>query len=179
MSRWWFRAMIVLALPAMMVAQDISFNLFTSLASKATEKADVNLDGALLQLASMFMDSKDPDEAKVKNILSGVKGVYVRNYKFAKAGEYTDADIQAIRAQLRGWSQVVSVQKAEENTGIFLKTDGKKIQGVVVLAAEPKELTVVNIVGSIDLEQLRELSGHLGIPELGEAGKKAEKKKEK
>ena len=176
MSKWWI---VALALPAMLVAQDISFNLFTSLAARATEKADVTLDGALLQLASMFMDSKDPDEAKVKNILSGLKGVYVRSYKFAKAGEYTDADIQAIRAQLKGWSQVVSVQKAEENIGVFLKLDGKKIQGLVVLAAEPKELTVVNIVGSIDLEQLRDLSGHLGIPELGEAGKKAEKKKEK
>jgi hypothetical protein len=36
-----------------------------------------------------------------------------------------------------------------------------------VLSAEPKELTVVNIDGPIDPEQLSELSGHMGIPRFG------------
>jgi hypothetical protein len=177
MSRGWI---VALALPAMLGAQDISLSLFTSLASKATEKVEVTLDGALLQMASMFMDDKDPEESKVKVIVGGLKGIYVRSFKFAKAGEFTDADLQAIRAQLKGWSQIVNVQQAEQNTGVYLKTDGKKIQGMVVLAAEPKELTVVNIMGSINLEQMRDLSGHLGIPEVGGAGQKpAEKKREK
>jgi hypothetical protein len=177
MSRWWI---VALTLPAFLGAQDISLDLFSSLAPKATEKVEVTLDGALLQMASVFLDGKDPEEAKVKSVLGGLKGIYVRSFKFAKTGEFSNADIQAIRAQLRGWSQIVNVQEAGENTGVFLKTDGKKVQGMVVLAAEPMELTVVNIVGSIDLEQLRELSGHLGIPELGGAAqKKADKKKEK
>jgi hypothetical protein len=176
MSRWWLTA--ALTLPAMLGAQDISLNLFNSLASRATEKVEVTLDGALLQMASGFMDDKDADEAKVKSILGGIKAIYVRSFTFAKAGEFSDADVQAIRAQLKGWSQIVSVQKADENTGVFLKTDGKKVQGLVVLSAEPKELTVVNIVGSINLEQLRDLSGHLGIPELGDAGKKPAEKKQ-
>jgi len=38
---------------------------------------------------------------------------------------------------------------------------------LVVLSAEPKELTVVNIDGPIDPEQLSELSGHMGIPSFG------------
>ncbi len=173
MSRCW---VLALALPAWLGAQDISLNLFTSLASKATEKVEVTLDGTLLQMASMFLDDKDPEEGKVKNALGGLKGIYVRSFKFAKLGEFTDADVQAIRGQLRGWSQIVSVQQAEQNTGVFLKTDGKKIQGMVVLAAEPRQLTVVNIVGSIDLEQLRDLSGHLGIPDLGGTGKKKREK---
>jgi len=36
--------------------------------------------------------------------------------------------------------------------------------GLVILSAEPKELTVVNIVGPINLDQLSDLGGHLGIP---------------
>jgi len=36
-----------------------------------------------------------------------------------------------------------------------------------VLSAEPKELTIVNIDGPIDPEQLSELGGHLGIPPFG------------
>jgi hypothetical protein len=155
----------------MLGAQDISLGLFSSLAPKATEKVEVTLDGPLLQLAAMFMDDKDPEESKVKHILGGLKGIYVRSFKFAKAGEYSDADLQAIRAQLGAWSQIVSVQEATESTGVYLKTDGKKIQGMVVLTAQPMELTMVNIAGAIDLDQMRKLSGHLGIPDLGGTGK--------
>jgi hypothetical protein len=34
---------------------------------------------------------------------------------------------------------------------------GDQVGGLLVLVAEPKELTVVNIVGSIALDQLKEL----------------------
>ena len=34
------------------------------------------------------------------------------------------------------------------------------------LASDPKELTVVNIVGPVDLDKLTQLEGQFGIPEL-------------
>jgi hypothetical protein len=36
----------------------------------------------------------------------------------------------------------------------------------VIIASEPREFTVVNIVGSIDLQKLRRLEGRFGIPKL-------------
>jgi hypothetical protein len=44
---------------------------------------------------------------------------------------------------------------------------GTDVLGLAVLSAEPKELTVVNIVGPVDLEKLAKLEGNLGIPDLG------------
>jgi hypothetical protein len=167
----------LLALPAKVAAQDISLDMLTPLAAKASDKVVVTLSGSLLQIAANFMDDKDPDEAKVKNLINGLRGIYVRSFKFAKTGEYSDADLRAVRSQLKGWTEVVTVDEADQHTGVYLKVDGKKIQGLVVLTAEPKELTVVNIAGSIDPDQLRELSGHFGIPELGGAVKKPAEKK--
>jgi hypothetical protein len=166
----------VLALPAVLAAQDVSLNMFTALAAKAKEKVEVNLDGALLQMAGKFLSDKKPEEAKVKSLVGGLKGIYVRSFTFAKPGEYSTADIDQIRAQLKGWSEVVSVHGDKENTGIYLKTDGQKVQGVVILAAEPLELTVVNIVGTIDPDQLKDLSGQFGIPDLSGIGQKAGQK---
>jgi hypothetical protein len=178
MSRLGLKAVwiVAVALAGLLRAQDVPLNLFSSLAPKATEKVEVTLDGPLLQMAAMFMDDKDPEESQVKQIIVGLKGIYVRSFKFARPGEYSDGDLQAIRAQLGGWSQIVNVQKHDESTGVYLKTDGKKIQGMVVLTAEPMELTVVNIAGAIDLDQMRKLSGHLGIPELGGTGKNKQEK---
>jgi hypothetical protein len=167
----------MLALPAKVAAQDISLDMLTPLAAKATDKVMVTLNGSLLQIAANFMDDKDPEEGKVKTLINGLKGIYVRSFKFSKPGDYSDADLRAVRSQLKGWTEVVTVDEGDEHTGVYLKLDGKKIQGLVVLAAEPRELTVVNIVGSIDPEQLRELSGRFGIPELGGAVKKPGEKK--
>ena len=43
---------------------------------------------------------------------------------------------------------------------------GDQVSGLAVLATDPKELTVVNIVGPIDLEKLTQLEGQFGIPDL-------------
>jgi hypothetical protein len=45
--------------------------------------------------------------------------------------------------------------------------------GLAIIAAEPREFTIVNIVGSIDLEDLHKLEGKFGVPNLDiQAGKK-------
>ena len=167
---------VVLTLPAVVGAQDVSLGMFTALAAKATEKVGVNLDGALLQMAGRFLSDKKPDEAKVKSLVGGLKGIYVRSFTFRKPGEYSTADVEQIRAQLKSWNEVVSVRGDKENTGIYLRSDGQKVQGIVILSAEPLELTVVNIVGTIDPDQVKDLSGQFGIPDLSGIGQKGGQK---
>jgi hypothetical protein len=43
---------------------------------------------------------------------------------------------------------------------------GDNILGLAIIAADPTQLTVVNVIGPIDLEKLRQLEGQLGIPKL-------------
>jgi Domain of unknown function (DUF4252) len=140
------------------------------LSAKASEVVDVTLDSNLLQLASRFLSDKDADDAKVKKLIVGLKGIYVRSFEFEKAGEYQDSDVEPVRAQLRNptWSRIVGVrsQKAGQNAEVYIKTENGKIGGLVVLSTEPKELTIVSIEGSIDPDQLSELGGHFGIPKV-------------
>ena len=44
---------------------------------------------------------------------------------------------------------------------------GNRTDGLVILAAQPKQLTIVNIVGSIDLAKLAQLQGQFGVPNVG------------
>jgi hypothetical protein len=141
-------------------------------ASKAVESIDVTLDESLLQLASKFLNEKrSPDEAKIKEIVAGLKGVYVKRFGFENEGEFNDGDVESIRAQLKmpGWSRIVGVRTRKQtnlNVDVYLMYEGSIIKGLAVLATEPKALTVVNIVGPIDLEKLSELGGKFGIPTL-------------
>jgi hypothetical protein len=57
-----------------LAAQDIKIpaNL-DRLEAKASEVVNVQLDGALIQLASRFLSDKDPDEANVKRLIGGLR----------------------------------------------------------------------------------------------------------
>jgi hypothetical protein len=44
--------------------------------------------------------------------------------------------------------------------------DRDKVNGLAIIASEPRELTIVNIVGSVDLQKLHQLEGHFGVPKL-------------
>jgi hypothetical protein len=142
------------------------------LSERATESVDVTLDSSMLQLASGFL-SNDPDEKQVKKLVSKLRGVYVRSFEFDKEGQYSMADVEAIRSQLKapGWSRIVGVRSIKgESSEVYLKKTGGAIDGLVVIDAEPKELTVVHIDGPINPEELSELGGHMGIPKLGKSG---------
>lgn len=142
------------------------------LATKAENVVEVTLDKNLLQVAAKFLNSKNPQEAAVKELVNKLEGVYVRVFEFDKPGEYQLSDIEPIRSQITtsaGWSKIVGVMSRREGqkVDVHLKTDSQGlIYGLAILAVEPKELVVVNIVGEIDLEKLRQLEGQFGIPKL-------------
>jgi hypothetical protein len=139
------------------------------LAAAASETVDVSLDSGLLALAARFMDEDDGDDVAVKSMLSGLQGVYVRSYEFGADGAFGPADVEMIRRQLSapGWSRMAGVRSKKDNADVdvYLWVEGSKIGGLGILATEPRRFTVVNIVGNIDLDQLRRLEG-LGLPRL-------------
>ena len=149
--------------------QAIDLKHLDRLAAKASETADVTLDGSLLKLAAKFLSADEPDQAKVKKLVVGLKGIYVRTFEFENEGEYSEADVTSIRKQLQspGWSRIVGVRskKDSENAEVYIKTGGPD-GGLAIICANPKELTVVSIVGKIDLEELSELGGNLGVPKI-------------
>jgi hypothetical protein len=152
------------------------------LAAKADETVDVTLDGSLLKLAGRFLSGKGDDDAITRKILAGLESITIRSYEFSSDGQYDTADLEAIRAQVKGpqWSRIVGVRskKDGDNVDVYLKDGGSgNLGGVVVLAAESRELTIVMVVGTLDPAQLAGLGGHFGIPEFDFSvlGRKGEK----
>lgn len=144
------------------------------LASKASDVVNVRMDERLLRLATPMLArgnaNDDPEEAAIKDLIKGVRGIYVKNLGFETEGAYTAKDVAFIREQLRapGWSQIVEVRSRRENVNVevYLLLNSDRVDGLAVLSFEPKELTVINIVGDVDLDKLARLQGQFGVPEL-------------
>src|ERR1700730_18467903 len=136
------------------------------LAAKADEVVNIKLDGKMLHFASKFMNDKD--DADGKQLISKLKGIYVRSLEFKNPGEFTQADVEPIRDQLQGpeWSRMVDVDSKtdKEKVTIYVKSLGNQTVGMVILAEEPNELTFVDLDGPINPDDLDGLSGNFGIP---------------
>jgi hypothetical protein len=141
------------------------------LSEKAEESVDVTLDGSMLKMAARFLSDKDEDSAKVKRLIARLEGVYVRCYEFAEAGAYDRSDVDSVRLQLQPpvWGRVVGVKsrRDHENVDVYLKTPNSgELGGLVIIVTGPRELTFVNVVGTIKPEEVAELGGQFHIPHI-------------
>lgn len=143
---------------------------FASLADKASESVNVTLDSQLLSMGCRFLSADDPEQADVKKLCNGLSGIYVRSYTFDSDFAYPKADVDGVRRQLSGpgWSRIVEARSNKEKTNVdvYVMLDNGKAMGLGIIASEPREFTIVNIVGNVDLEQLHSLEGKFGVPKL-------------
>lgn len=153
-------ALVLVALSAVADAAGPRLKLpsFDHLQSQAVDSVDITLGWLPLHLARLFIHDDDPDGAEAREMLKSVESVSVRNYRFGSDFVYPMKDLDDVRSQLagNGWSQLVQVRdrRKQENVDVFLSLDGDKITGIVVIASEPREFTIVNVVGKLGMDQV-------------------------
>ena len=164
--------LLLVASAAAAMGQSVKLQLdqLDVLANRASDTVDVKLDEHLMQTTAKFFSGKDSDDAEIRDLIKNVKGIYVKSFSFEKENEYSAAEIESVMSQLRGggWSKIIGItsKKDGDNVEVYLLNIGDQISGLAVVSAEPKEFTVVNVVGPIDLEKLSKLEGSFGVPYL-------------
>jgi Domain of unknown function (DUF4252) len=143
----------------------LDLNNLQKLNDKASSVNDVTLDGSMMQFASKFMNDGDSEEAQVKSLLKDLQGIYIKNFEFEHDNEYSAADVEAIRSQLKApvWVRMVESRSKHDHeiNEIYLAKDGDKVIGLAIVVVAPKELTVVNIVGPIDINKISQLTDQI------------------
>ena len=147
------------------------------LAPKAEESVNIEIDGFLIRFAGSILSDKDPEEQAVKELVEGLKGVYVKSYEFKSEGQFAEADVSAVREQLRapGWTRLVDVKSRGLDFGdaeLYVASAGGRVEGLALLVVESKELTVINIVGAVDVDKLRKLADTFDLPRISVKRKK-------
>jgi hypothetical protein len=141
------------------------------LAARAANVTEVTLGKNMLAFAAKFMNGKDQDEAATRHLIEGLDGIYVREYEFDKEGQYSTEEIEKLRQyfETSDWSPIVRERqrKTGETTDVMVKLVNGETQGMFILTAEPKELTIVLILGPVRMEDLGKLKGIGGLGALG------------
>jgi hypothetical protein len=167
-------AVIGLALPLLASAADpvgsLDLPSFSHLQSKATEVVDVTLGTWPLALASKLMEADDPESREMKKVISGIKSIAIRSYEFDSDFVYSKDDVDAVRSQLTSsvWTRLAQVRKRNQvqEVDVYAALDDDRITGFAIIACEPRKFTILNIVGTIDLDQLAKLDRHIDLPHI-------------
>lgn len=170
---------LLLAMPAACWAQAGRVQLpdFSALAKRATKSVVVSLNGDMLKAATGLTSRVAGPTANgaAKAAIQGLRGVYVRSFTFAHAHEYSRADVTAILRQLHGpgWVPMVSVHSStpKKDVDVYMLHQNGRTRGMVIVAAEPRKLTIVNLVGDMNLAGLAQLRGHFGVPNVSPSAK--------
>jgi hypothetical protein len=145
------------------------------LAARASDVTEVTLGKNMLEFAAKIMNGKDEDEAATRHLIEGLDGIYVREYEFDKAGQVTPEEIEQLRKyfETSEWSPLVRERdrKSGESTDVMVKLVNGESRGLFILDAEPKELSIVLILGPIRMEDLGKLHGVSGLSVLGGVAK--------
>jgi len=170
---------ITMAVP--MLAQETALPLpppvEKELAARASNVTEVTLGKNMLSFASKFMNGKNEDEAATRKLIEGLEGIYVREYEFDKEGQYSMAEIEQLRKyfETSEWSPIVRERERKNGstTDVMVKLVNGETQGMFILEVEPKELTIVLILGHVNMDDLGKLKGIGGLGALGDVEKNA------
>jgi hypothetical protein len=179
---------VALALPAWAQSDPLppTSALEKQLAARASDVTEVTLSKTMLAFAAKILNGKNEDDAATRRLIEGLDGIYVRDYEFDKPGEFTPEDVEQLRKQFETaeWSSLVKerARKTGESTDVMVKLVNGESHGMFILDVEPKELTIVLILGPIKMEDLAKLKGIGGLSALGDVAadvKEKEKSKDK
>jgi hypothetical protein len=144
------------------------------LAARATNATEVTLGKNMLGFAAKVMNGKDKDDAATRQLIEGLDGIYVRDYEFDKEGQFSTDEIEMLRKyfETSEWTPMVHERdrKNNESTDVMVKVVNGESHGVFILDVEPRELTIVLILGPIHMEDLGKLKGMAGLGALGALG---------
>lgn len=141
------------------------------LAARAANVTEVTLGKNMLGFAAKFMNGKDQDEAATRRLIENLDGIYVRDYEFDKEGQYSIDQIDKLRQyfETSEWTPIVRARERRtgETTDVLVKMVNGETHGMFVLNVEPKELSIVLILGPVRMEDLGRLKGLGGLGALG------------
>jgi hypothetical protein len=152
------------AVPSLCGAQQPAFRApsLADMRRDAVESVNISLGPLLLSFAGWVMNDGDPDSAAIKNLLRGLHRVQVHNYRYSMDRVYRQADLEALRSQLTtpAWHRLVRVRSGgpQNDVDVYYAQDNNTVTELVVLVAEPREFTLVNLSGRIDLKEVAALS---------------------
>jgi Domain of unknown function (DUF4252) len=124
-------------------------------ATGATDVTEINLDPKMMGMVHGGGDGE---------LAHKMKFMVIHTYTYDKPGMYKPEDVEAYRKKLEDgtWSCSVHTKDKSGTTDICSRNSSGDGSEMVILTAEPKELTFIHMSGNMSLSELSKMGGGMG-----------------
>jgi hypothetical protein len=129
----------------------------------------ISVGESLLGLVSSLSASEDPEAAELFNRLNGVRVNVFENTAITSGAIDYVKDTSARLNEL-GWESVVTVNSDDEQVRIFMMMNDNQVEGITVMTIGDDEAVFVNVIGSINPEELGKVMNNFDININGDQG---------
>ena len=145
--------------------QALDLSALKGLESKAKESTSIDLGQDQMKLMMGFASDSN---SELQKLAKTIELIQVRTFGFDKDNMYNMADMEALRQKVKASDFVPFLSHKEKGgfTEILMRKGPKGLRGFIVLTAEAREITIINIIGDLDLNTLSKLGGKFGIPDI-------------
>jgi hypothetical protein len=126
-------------------------------AKNASDVTEVNLDPKMLGMLGKNTSN---------DLAHKMEFVVVHSYEYDKPGMYKMEDVEAYRKKLMdgSWNCFIHTRDKDGSTDICQRTSAdNETHEMVIMTAEPKELTFVHLKGRMTVDDLRKYGGNMGM----------------
>jgi hypothetical protein len=122
-------------------------------AKGAKESSELNLDPKTMGMVPSGKDGGD--------LARKMRFMVIRNYTYDKPGMYSMEDVEVYRRKLNdgSWNCSIRVRDKDGSTDICSREIPGGGSEMVIIAAEPKELSFIHISGNMSLKDLQKMNG--------------------
>ena len=126
---------------------------------------EVTIQGALLDMVSNRAQREDDTAGR---LMRNLRSIQVRGFPTENAtlSDYDDTLSRFTDELLNeGWDRVMHVREDDQNVSLFMRYNDDQVAGLTMMVSDPSDerLLFINIVGSIQPEDLDTLMGGSGI----------------
>lgn len=128
-------------------------------------EVNINLGTNILKTILSF--SGDEDAKQVRKALTGLNKIRVSVFEFKelknkdKLQKTIAKKVKKLSSQ--GYEQIVTVKDDDETVHIMAKVKGQFLHDAMVVVLEQDEMVIITLGGSVDLQQLAQISDHFDV----------------
>ena len=131
-------------------------------AKGASDVTEVNLDPKMMGML--------PADSGAAGLAKKMKFMVIHTYTYDKPGMYNMEDVEAYRKKLADgtWTCAIHIKDKSGTTDICSRVArDHESSEMVILTAEPKELTFIHMSGNMSLEELQKMGDSGGAADSG------------
>ena len=151
----------LLLLPATVFGQSKSIESFINQYEDNDDVSVVSIEGSLFSLIASMADFEDEDSENdeemeaVKRVFGNIESMKIVSVPY-KVAKFDNTKIKEFRSDLKkdNYTELMSLRDDGKNMTFMAQGEESELSNMVVLIDEEDKLTVLSVIGSLDMKDL-------------------------